>query len=236
MMYLLVILAGLLGGGSLFLFALFLFWGPLGVVPLDFGTPEALCFDAGLSLTFFLQHSVMLRTPFRRRLGLILSEKYHGALYTFASGVLLLAVVVFWQEVNYQLLTLTGGLRWLSRLVFFLALAGFLWGVVSLGSFDPFGLGPLISEGQTGPDQLQSLMVRGPYRWVRHPLYTCVLVLIWSCPDLTPDRLLFNILWTIWIIIGARLEERDLIDTFGQAYLDYQRQVPRLLPFGRAHP
>ena len=36
--------------------------------------------------------------------------------------------------------------------------------------------------------------------------------------------------WTIRIIIGAVLEERDLAFTFGESYREYQRQVPMLLP------
>jgi methanethiol S-methyltransferase len=231
MIYLLVILTVLLGGGALFLFALFLFWGPLGLTNLGLGPVEALWFDAGLSLAFFVQHSVMIRTPFRRRLGLVLSEKYHGALFTIASGLVLLAVVILWQGGHWQLLALTGGRRGLARLVFLLAIAGFFWGVQSLGFFDPLGLVPLLTERHGIPEQPQVLVVSGPYRWVRHPLYLCTILLIWSCPDVPADRLLFNILWTVWIIIGARLEERDLIDTFGRAYLDYQQKVPMLLPF-----
>ena len=34
------------------------------------------------------------------------------------------------------------------------------------------------------------MVVRGPYRWVRHPLYLTTLLMIWSYPDLTADRLL----------------------------------------------
>jgi protein-S-isoprenylcysteine O-methyltransferase Ste14 len=79
------------------------------------------------------------------------------------------------------------------------------------------------------------LTVRGPYRWVRHPLYLLVLIMIWSCPDLTLDRLLFNILWTVWIYIGALLEERDLVADFGDAYRHYQQKVPMLIPF-RIYP
>lgn len=71
------------------------------------------------------------------------------------------------------------------------------------------------------------------HRYVRHPLYLFVLILIWSAPQMTADRLLFNILWTAWIVIGARLEERDLVGEFGDAYRDYQRRVPMLLPWPR---
>jgi hypothetical protein len=46
--------------------------------------------------------------------------------------------------------------------------------------------------------------IRGPYRWVRHPLFFFILI-IWSCPNLTTGRLLFNGLWTVWIVIGSIL-------------------------------
>jgi protein-S-isoprenylcysteine O-methyltransferase Ste14 len=230
-MYLLVVMTCLLGGGSLFLFALFLFLGSLDLINLGLDAVMALGIDAGLSLAFFVQHSVMIRQSFRRHLARILSEKYHAPLYTMVSGVFLLGVVFFWQSLDYQVLTLTGWLRWAARFIFFVALAGFFWGVLSLGFFDPFGLKPFLPDRLALPAQPQGLVVRGPYLWVRHPLYFCVILLIWSCPDLSVDRLLFNILWTSWIIIGALLEERDLVATFGQAYRDYQQQVPMLLPF-----
>ena len=57
-----------------------------------------------------------------------------------------------------------------------------------------------------------------------------MLLMIWSYPVLTMDRLLFNVLWTIWIVIGSVLEERDLSADFGDAYREYQRKVPMLLP------
>jgi len=61
-------------------------------------------------------------------------------------------------------------------------------------------------------------------------LYFVVLLMIWSYPVLTVDRLLFNMLWTVWIVIGAVLEERDLTADFGNDYREYQRDAPMLLP------
>ncbi len=57
-----------------------------------------------------------------------------------------------------------------------------------------------------------------------------MLVLIWSTPRFTTDQLLFNVLWTAWIVVGAGLEERDLVADFGQTYREYQRSVPMLIP------
>jgi protein-S-isoprenylcysteine O-methyltransferase Ste14 len=55
--------------------------------------------------------------------------------------------------------------------------------------------------------------------------------MIWANPHFSQNRLLFNALWTIWIIIGTRLEERDLAAEFGDGYRDYQKRVPMLIPW-----
>ncbi len=88
-------------------------------------------------------------------------------------------------------------------------------------------------RGSVAPDS--GFVVRGPYRWVRHPWYAAAIVLFWSNTDLTADRLLFNLLWTVWVCVGARLEEKDLLAQFGTIYGEYRRQVPMLVPWrGRA--
>jgi methanethiol S-methyltransferase len=113
-----------------------------------------------------------------------------------------------------------------------LALAGFIWGVRSLGSFNMFGAVPIVRllKGAEAPEPM-ALVIRGFYRWVRHPLYFSCLMAIWAATDITADRLLYNIMWTGWIIIGTMLEERDLVATFGTSYQAYQAKVPMLIPW-----
>ena len=72
--------------------------------------------------------------------------------------------------------------------------------------------------------------VRGPYRWVRHPLYTGGLLLIWLTPVLTLNLLTLFVMLTIYLIVGARLEEQRLIHEFGAEYQEYQQRVPMLIP------
>ncbi|MCE5274564.1 MAG: hypothetical protein LLG43_05445 [Deltaproteobacteria bacterium] len=57
-----------------------------------------------------------------------------------------------------------------------------------------------------------------------------MLVMIRSCPDLTADRLLFDVLWSAWIFGATRLEEHDLVRDFGNQYREYQARVPMLIP------
>ena len=110
-------------------------------------------------------------------------------------------------------------------------MAGFVWGVRSLPVFDPFGQRTLQAELRGRPPPHSPFVVRGAYQWVRHPLYLFMLVLIWSVPAATLDRLLFDVLWTVWTVAATRWEERDLVAGFGDDYRRYQRTVPMLLPW-----
>ena len=198
---------------------------------LNLDETAALWLNASLSLVFFAQHSGMIRGPFRRWMARFVRTDYHNALYTIASGFILLTLVIFWQRSPHTWVALHGIPRLLVHAVFLLSFTGFNWGARALGPFDMFGASPILRRlrGEDPPPPMP-FKVRGPYRWVRHPLYFFCLLMIWSCPELTPDRLLYNVLWSGWIIVGTLLEERDLVASFGKAYRNYQSSVPMLVP------
>ncbi len=226
--YMLAALSLTLGAGSLIVFGVFLFFGPLGIADMGLGLIGALAFNAFLCVAFFLQHSGMIRKVARRRLSKFVSEQRLGALFSIASGLTLLVLVLLWQETGFLVASAEGPFRWSLRAVFFLSIAAQLWGIWALKSADLFGTDSLLRSSGTTPSPM---VVRGPYRWVRHPLYLTTLLMIWAYPDLTADRLLFNCLFTGWIFVGAFLEERDLVADYGQAYRDYQRRVPMMIPY-----
>jgi protein-S-isoprenylcysteine O-methyltransferase Ste14 len=225
-----IVLSTVLGGGSLLFFSVFLWFGSFELVPLGFRPVGSLAWNAALSVVFFLQHSGMTRQGFRRRIEGVTSAELTAALYSIVSGVVLLLVLSLWQTSSTQIWTVPAPGRWLLRAAFLAAVVTFSIALRALRGFDGLGLRPIRDRlrGRTRPPV--PLTVRGPYRWVRHPLYTCVLVMIWSCPDLSTDRLLFNLLWTGWIIVGSVLEERDLVREFADEYLAYRRRVPMLVP------
>ena len=97
-----------------------------------------------------------------------------------------------------------------------------------------FGVGPIQNSLRgTSPPPEMPFTVRGPYCWVRHPLYFCCLVMIWFCPDLSADRLLYNTLWTVWIFVGSVLEERDLVAMFGEIGTTQEERVADLIEKGK---
>jgi protein-S-isoprenylcysteine O-methyltransferase Ste14 len=84
--------------------------------------------------------------------------------------------------------------------------------------------------GTDDPSQNQGLTVHGIYRWMRHPLYTGGILMIWFTPVMSVNLLTLFICLTIYLIVGARFEERRLIHEFGEAYKRYMRRVPMLIP------
>ncbi len=229
--YLMLAIAGLIGGGGLLTFMIFLFRGSYNIVDLGMSNIQVLIFDVFLCLLFFAQHSLMARKPFRQWLKTFLPSPYYGAFYAVASGIAVLVLVAFWQEAAITIFSLQGFMRLLFRGVFFIAIAGVAWTILSLGFFVNFRLQPMV-DGLRNRETMYSLVTdRGPYGWVRHPLYLSSLLMIWSNPELALDRLLFNLVFTIWVVIAILLEERDLVSAYGDSYLSYQSKVPMLIAF-----
>ena len=226
--YTMIVAAVILGVGSIGMLAAA---GTRTFVRMDFSDSAVLLWDAALSFAFFVQHSGMVRRSFRARLAAVVAPRYQGAIYAIASGIVLILVVVLWQRSQIQLLVLHGPLLWAARSCSMLAAVILFWSARAVRSIDLLGLGPIKAHLRGSPERPPSFVIRGPYRWVRHPLYFCVLVLIWSNPSLTADRLLFNVLWSAWIWVGTTLEEGDLVADFGDAYREYRRKVPMLIPW-----
>jgi protein-S-isoprenylcysteine O-methyltransferase Ste14 len=67
------------------------------------------------------------------------------------------------------------------------------------------------------------------HRYVRHPWYFLILVIIWT-RDISANQLLIYCLVTLYLVIGSRLEERKLIAYHGEVYRAYRRRVAGLFP------
>jgi protein-S-isoprenylcysteine O-methyltransferase Ste14 len=126
-------------------------------------------------------------------------------------------------KIAFARLTLPGWLRWF----------GFALGAVMV----PWYVWVFRTLGRNVTDTVvtrkeHELVVSGPYRWVRHPLYA----------GLPPWGLSLGLLmgnWLLWplaaagfVLLALRtpIEERFLAARFGEAYLDYMRRTPRYVP------
>lgn len=64
---------------------------------------------------------------------------------------------------------------------------------------------------------------------IRHPWYVAVFILLWA-GDLTPSKIIINVILSLYLVIGTFLEERKLVLEFGENYKLYQHQVSMFIP------
>ncbi|MEO7047468.1 MAG: isoprenylcysteine carboxylmethyltransferase family protein [Ferruginibacter sp.] len=78
-----------------------------------------------------------------------------------------------------------------------------------------------------------ALVTNGPFRWFRHPIYAALIYFFWSCVIAFPfkETIFAVLLITFGLLIRIFFEERYLVDTYKQQYLDYCKKTKRIIPF-----
>ncbi|MGB0863059.1 MAG: methyltransferase family protein [Saprospiraceae bacterium] len=185
--------------------------------------------DFMLISLFGIQHSIMARDWFKNSLKDFLPPVLERVTFLLMSSITLAIIVRFWQPF--------GGIIWDVRNTFteyLLFIIGGMGGIIVFLSAQAISSRSFIGWEQITTKNAQtepSFVTPSFYRFVRHPIYFGLLLLFWSVPLLSFSGLFFNLLMTLYIIIGATFEERNLRLTFGEIYQTYQRFVPMLIPF-----
>ena len=80
--------------------------------------------------------------------------------------------------------------------------------------------------------QEHTLVMQGPYRWVRHPFYDSAALLMVAISLIAANWFLFvtGVVGVLLLIIRTRIEERNLVARFGDGYRAYMEQTGRFLP------
>ena len=87
--------------------------------------------------------------------------------------------------------------------------------------------------GGSSPRSSDEMVRTGPYKLVRHPMYTAVLCIFLGLAFLVQSSALFFLFWIylILIILLIPVEEEGLKQAYGEKYTAYQQEVKKLVPF-----
>ena len=120
-------------------------------------------------------------------------------------------------------LTLPSWLRWLGAVLMTACLPLIYWVFSSLGK----NITPTVVTRQE-----HTLVTHGPYRWVRHPLYTLGFLLFTGLSLLAANWFIFVILILGAFVLVERTtkEEQLLEERFGDEYRDYMEHTDRFIP------
>jgi protein-S-isoprenylcysteine O-methyltransferase Ste14 len=120
-------------------------------------------------------------------------------------------------------LALPAWVRWSGLGVFVLGGCLLTWTLISLGK-------NLTDTVVTRREH--NLVVSGPYRWVRHPFYDCVAMLVAGSALLAANwcTALTGGLLFVMFATRCRIEEEKLVARFGDEYRRYMEHTGRFLP------
>jgi protein-S-isoprenylcysteine O-methyltransferase Ste14 len=200
------------------------------VVPLA----EALVVNILLMSLFAVQHSAMARKPFKQWWTQFVPVSVERSTYVLLTSLALILLFWQWRPIPTVVWEITN--PQIATAVTALSLAGWLLVLFStflINHFELFGLRQVAINlaGRTMPEPRFKTPVL--YKVVRHPIYLGFIIAFWAAPVMTVGHLLFAAVTTAYIFVGIFLEERDLIQLFGQEYKRYRAQVGMLVPFRR---
>jgi protein-S-isoprenylcysteine O-methyltransferase Ste14 len=194
------------------------------------GVLAAIAIDVALVAFFGVTHSIMARARFKRWITRFIPAAAERSLFVLVASAQVALLCWQWRP-------LAGPSLWsaappLSTVLTGLQLVGFAICLVStllIDHLELFGLRQAFGPRRS-PIPFQTPLL---YRAVRHPLYLGLFIALWAAPDMTVGRLVLALGLTLYTVVGAHLEERDLAAHFGDDYRRYQREVPMLVPLPR---
>jgi protein-S-isoprenylcysteine O-methyltransferase Ste14 len=132
--------------------------------------------------------------------------------------------------------------RWFDLPFSFHQIVSWLLLLISLAFVAP-GVNLLRRKGEPGEqrrdaplmgfEKTTTLVTEGVYRYIRHPLYSSLLFLGWGIFFKHPSwpGVLLVIVASAFLVRTARVEERENIQYFGEAYQEYMKRTRMFVPF-----
>lgn len=191
----------------------------------------AMLVDLAVLSVFAVQHSAMARPAFKRWWTRAVPAPVERSTYVLFATAALALVMSQWRPLPDEIWDVEPTA--LRAAIYAVSFVG--WGMVLLSTFlidhfDLFGLRQVLRHRASKSATDSAFVTPLLYRVVRHPLYLGFLIAFWAAPSMTRGRLLFAGVLSAYVLVAIRIEEHDLVESFGDRYRTYRRQTPMLIP------
>ena len=195
--------------------------------------PGAIAINVALFSAFALHHSIFARDAVRAFVRRTVSIPLERSVYVWVASLMLIGVCYAWRPVAGVAWHIPGRWRWATVV---LQLAG-VWlslrGAAVIDGLELAGIRQVLTPKSQSPNAKSQpeFKTKGPYGWVRHPIYLGWVLLVFGVGTMTMTRLVFAVVSSVYILIAIPFEERTLRAHSEGAYDDYIRRVPwKLIP------
>ncbi len=186
--------------------------------------------NGGLWLGFALLHSGLAREKSKDLLERVVGRVHVRAAFVVVSGLSLASLLLLWQPLAGELWRASGWLYWFLTMGFLGAVGATVAFTRYIDYLDFLGIRQLKRRLVGKPTRQPTLSLRGPYAYVRHPMYLALIGVLWIGPVMTFSRLEFASLATFYLLAGTLFEERNLRGELGPIYDTYRQHVRMWIP------
>lgn len=186
---------------------------------------------------FGLSHSFLASFEFKKKLANKIGNKiaFYRLFYNFTSTMLFLFIYFVAPKPNQIIYDLNYPFDIIIFALQVCSLIGLIWATRKIDLQEFIGISQIkrYFEGTYLLDDLdekQTLKINGAFKLVRHPIYMFSILFLGLRPEMNLSYLTMFICLTLYFYIGSIYEEKKLIKTFGEKYIDYQKSVPRIFP------
>lgn len=190
-----------------------------------------------LFLAFGIIHTILASNKIKLKIKTYAGNlmAFYRLAYVILSLLTLYAVYSISPKPHFVIYDLNYPFDFIILIPQFLSLAGIVWTLRYFCIKEFLGLNQVmrLMNDSYEPEELDehmSLIIGGPYKYIRHPLYFFSILFLVFRPEMDLFYLTSFICITAYFLIGSFYEENKLVEKFGKTYLKYQAEVSRLFP------